>query len=39
MDLDFGGGEACFFVGTEEGVSSPDAVYEVFVTYAATAFG
>lgn len=26
-------------VGTEEGVSSPVAVYQVFVTYAATTFG
>ena len=25
-------------VGIEEGVSSPDAVYQVFVTYAATTF-
>lgn len=27
------------FVDTEEGVYSPDAVYQVLVTYAATSFG
>lgn len=27
-----------FFVGTEEGVSSPDAIYQVFVMYDATTF-
>lgn len=37
MDWDLGA-LTVVFVGTEEGVSSPDAVYQVFVTYAATAF-
>lgn len=31
-------GVKCFFVGTETGVFSPDAVYQVFVTYAETTF-
>lgn len=39
LKFGFRGGSNVVSIGTEEGVSSPDAVYQVFVTYAATTFG